>query len=198
MRHKRSLGTLCVRLTIALAVLTLASGPAMAQTYKILHTFTWAANPYRNVAMDAAGNLYGTTAGGGAGSGAVFGLKPDSNGTWTVSILHIFTGGAVGGAPTGGVILDAASNLYGTTQLGGPANDGVVFKLTPNPDGSWSETVLHSFTGADGKTPVAGMIFDKAGNLYGSTYYGGASGTACSTFNSPGCGTIFNLKPNPD
>ena len=198
-----------VALTVVMATLTLARGaadfqldgePDRAGTYNILHLFTWAKNPSGNLTFDAAGNLYGTTQSGGStkcplGCGAVWKLAPSPKGTWTVSILHSFTGGADGGGPFAGVIFDAAGNLYGTTFYGGADDAGVVFKLAPNPDGAWTESVLYSFTpgGADGSIPLDGLTFDAAGNLYGTTASGGSS---CSIF--AGCGVVFKLAPNPD
>jgi uncharacterized repeat protein (TIGR03803 family) len=138
------------------------------------------------VARDAAGNLYGMTGYGGdiscthhvgSGCGTVF--KLDQNGKKTV--LHSFTGNADGAFGLN-LILDAAGNLYGTTQLGGdPTCDcGTVFKMYPN----GGETVLYTFTGgADGSSPVGGLAHDAAGNLYGTTNLGGTYGY----------GTVFKL-----
>jgi uncharacterized repeat protein (TIGR03803 family) len=147
-------------------------------TETVLYSFTGGADgayPGAGVIQDSAGNLYGTTYEGGASeSGVVF--KLDTTGTETV--LYSFTGGADGGNPEAGVIRDSAGNLYGTTPFGGVsgvcyAGCGVVFKL----DTSGTETVLYSFTGgADGGSPNAGVIRDSAGNLYGTTPIGGASG----------------------
>jgi uncharacterized repeat protein (TIGR03803 family) len=134
------------------------------------------------VIRDAAGNLYGTTAGygelanGNQGSGVVFEL--DAAGTYTV--LYTFTDGADGGAPEGAVVRDQAGNLYGTTNSGGTPEPqigcssgcGVVYKLAP----SGQETVLLSFSGANGASPEAGVIRDAAGNLYGTCPDGGVSG----------------------
>jgi uncharacterized repeat protein (TIGR03803 family) len=156
-------------------------------TEMVLHPFAGGdsdgAFPFGGLIADGAGNLYGTTAGGGAGFGVVFKLAP--NGTETV--LYSFTGPPVDGAnPLAGLIADGASNLYGTTELGGSAafGSGVVFKLAP--DGT--ETVLHSFAGAnsDGAFPEAGLIADGAGNLYGTTSQGGVSNN----------GVVFKLAPN--
>jgi uncharacterized repeat protein (TIGR03803 family) len=124
--------------------------------------------PYAGVIPDSAGNLYGTTRDGGAsGAGTVYML--DTTGHETV--LYSFTGGGDGGNPVAGVIRDSAGNLYGTTVYGGPANQGVVYKV----DTTGHETVLYSFTGgADGGWPEAGVIRDSAGNLYGTTTSGGA------------------------
>lgn len=146
----------------------------------VLYTFTGGVdggNPAAGVIRDSAGNLYGTTAYGGAaqgtaGSGVVY--KLDTAGQETV--LHTFTGGADGKWPFSGVILDSEGNLYGTTNSGGAAASpcdsgcGVVYKL----NASGQETVLYSFTGPpDGAGPYAGVIRDSAGNLYGTTFAGG-------------------------
>jgi len=144
---------------------------ARAQTYTVLNRFRGAdgANPAAGLIADSAGNLYGTTTHGGAsGFGVVFKLSK------TVETgLYNFTRGADGGTPAAGLIRDAAGNLYGTTAIGGASNQGVVFKL----DKTHMETVLYSFTGgADGAIPVAGLIRDAAGNLYGTTAAGGTSG----------------------
>jgi uncharacterized repeat protein (TIGR03803 family) len=149
---------------------------------------------------DAAGNLYGTTAVGGSGvnrlcqggtCGVVFKLSPSG----TETVLHNFTRGD-GANPTAGLIADAAGNLYGTTSNGGTYGFyGVVFELircSSAPSG-YDFQVLHSFTGgADGGFPVGGLMRDAAGNLYGTTYGGGA---ACGSFTF-GCGVVFRLAPN--
>ena len=144
----------------------------------VLYSFTGGAdggNPYAGVIRDSAGNLYGTTSAGGdlascfgAGCGAVFKVGP----TGTETVLYSFTGGVDGRYPYAGVIRDSAGSLYGTTNQGGTAGYGVVYKL----DTAGHYTVLYSFTGgADGRTPYAGVIRDSAGNLYGTTYEGGDS-----------------------
>ena len=137
----------------------------------VLYTFTGGTDgngPFAGVIQDSAGNLYGTTRGGGAAnSGVVF--RVDTAGQETV--LYSFTGGADGETPNG-VIRDSADNLYGTTSRGGAAGWGVVYKL----DTTGHETVLYSFTGGtDGGRPAAGVIRDSAGNLYGTTSQGGAA-----------------------
>ena len=137
-----------------------------------LYTFTGGADggfPKSGVIRDAAGALYGTTIEGGTtGQGVVYKLFDGE------TVLHSFTGGADGGVPEAGVIMDQAGNLYGTTTKGGTANFGVVYEL----DSSGQETVLHSFAGGtDGEAPVAGVIRDAAGNLYGTTVAGGAGGS---------------------
>jgi uncharacterized repeat protein (TIGR03803 family) len=184
-------------------VFKLKPNPDGGWTESVLHSFTGSADgggPLAGLIFDAAGkNLYGTTAGGGGfGQGTVFKLTPNSNGSWTESVLYNFTGGADGAAPNSGrLIFDAAGNLYGTTAVRGGKceNCGTVFKLTPNSDGSWTESVLHSFLGgSDGSEPLAGLIFDTAGNLYGTTANGGNL-AYCSGF---GCGVVFELTPSSD
>jgi len=139
----------------------------------VLYSFTGGAdgrNPYAGFVLDAAGNLYGTTKYGGAsGAGTVF--KVDIKGKETV--LHNFSGGADGEYPSAGLVRDAAGNLYGTTAGGGASGDGTVYKVGT----TGKEAVLYSFRGGvDGEYPYAGLIQDAAGNLYGTTSYGGASG----------------------
>ncbi len=151
---------------------------------QILHTFDQDEFPFGELVIDAAGNLYGTTQ-----SGSVFELTPGAGGVWTEKVIY-----SIGGAAHG-LIFDAAGNLYGTTTQGGSFTRGEVFKLTQQVDGTWTLTILYSFTGPpqDGTFPTAGLIFDAAGNLYGTTSEGGA-GTHCSFH---GCGTVFQLSPNP-
>ena len=154
----------------------------------MLYSFTGGTDgkqPFADLTFDGAGNLYGTTAYGGSfgvncgspGCGVVFKLTPNKDGNWTESVLYSFTGGADGKSPSAGLVFDVAGNLYGTTLRGGNCGGdgcGVVFKLVPKSDGSWTESVLHSFTGGkDGFGPQADLIFDAAGNLYGTTADGG-------------------------
>ena len=139
--------------------------------FRVKHTFTGGDGglPTAVLIQDSAGNLYGTTSSGGdSGLGVVF--KLDTGNTETV--LHSFTG-SDGAVPHGGLVRDSAGNLYGTTSSGGASGLGTVFKI----DTSGRETVLHSFTGSpDGAQPYAGLVMDNAGNLYGTTQNGGASG----------------------
>jgi len=127
----------------------------------------------------------------------VFRLTPTKQGKWKESILYSFTGGKDGGSPQAGLIFDADGNLYGTAFEGGDINCGfwtpgcgVVFELTPTSRGEWKESVLHTFEGADGKNPAAGLIFDSAGSIYGTTV-GGGSGNCFYG----GCGGVFKLTP---
>ena len=151
-------------------------------TLSVLYTFTGRPDgsfPFAGLIRDDKGNLYGTTyRGGSSNSGTVF--KVDTAGNETV--LYSFTGGADGGNPRhSSLVRDSAGNLYGTTGDGGSSGFGVVFKL----DTSGAETVLHSFSGSDGKIPYGTLARDKAGNLYGTTYEGGAYGG----------GVVFKIAP---
>jgi len=172
-------------------------------TESVLHAFTGGndgADPFAGLIFDAAGNLYGTTAYGGAdGFGTVFELSTNADGTWKEKVLHHFTGGADGACPVAGLIFDRAGNLYGTTYEGGVTTSchgggcGVVFEMTPNANGSWKEEVIHRFLGSDGSAPHSGLIFDDAGNLFGTTQLGGGNFAVCDTY---GCGLVFELTPN--
>lgn len=149
--------------------------------------------PNGGMIFDAAGNLYGTTVNGGtAGTGTVFKLTPQPNGSWSESILYSFQGENDASHPAGPLTLDAAGNLYGVAG-GGVHGHGAVFKLVPAQD-EWSESLYYSFTGGlDGDTPSGGVIFDSAGNLYGTTVYGGAYPT-CS--DEPYCGGVaYKIAP---
>lgn len=154
--------------------------------------------------MDRAGNLYGTTAVGGHidqncgfGCGTVFKLEHRSS-AWILVPLYAFTG-PDGTFPTARVVFGPDGTLYGTTSYGGAANDGTVFRLRPPATACkavlcpWTETVLHSFSGgSDGENPDLGdLVFDQAGNVYGTTFAGGGSG--CN--GGQGCGTVYELSP---
>jgi len=138
------------------------------------------------VTVDAKGNIYGTTAYSGNNfAGTAFKLTEDPNGDWFEEVLHAFSfQKSDGNTPSGPLTMDAEGNLYGTTTAGGSHNCGTVFELEPQSDGSWQESILHSFgpTPTDGCVPMGRIICDSAGNLYGATSEGG-----------PGLGTIFKL-----
>jgi uncharacterized repeat protein (TIGR03803 family) len=189
----------------AFAMLITATGAA-AQTEAVLYGFNsnGVGGDYpAGVVMGASGNLYGTTLYGGSGScpqfdggcGTVFELTPNGSGGWTKRTLHNFAkNGKDGFFPTTGLVFDKAGNLYGTTQQGGTHHYGTVYELTPQANGNWIEKILHNFSynGTDGTFPKAGVVFDKAGNLYGTTFEGGSF--SCSPF-LLGCGTVFELAP---
>jgi uncharacterized repeat protein (TIGR03803 family) len=143
------------------------------------------ADPAASLVLDAQGNMYGTTLGGGTSrKGTVFKLTPSRKET----ILHSFGAGKDGNTPYAGLVLDAKGNLYGTTGGGGASGHGTVFKVAP----SGTETVLYSFSGGtDGANPVAGLILDAQGNMFGTTSRGGDM----SGCNGSGCGVVFRLTP---
>jgi uncharacterized repeat protein (TIGR03803 family) len=161
----------------------------------ILHSFNGTRDGYWcfGLGFDARGRLLGTTYGGGANNdGVVFHLAPLANGTWGETILHNFAGGnSDGNAPSDALTVDAPGNLFGTTYEGGPHLTGTVFEMQHSSTG-WSEQPIYIFqglpfgSGHDGTNPTAGVIFDAAGNLYGTTSYGG----------SKGVGTVYKLSPN--
>jgi uncharacterized repeat protein (TIGR03803 family) len=199
-RNRKRLLTLGAVMLVVIIVMPVLSPGAWAQsTYKTLHKFSGGADGDvpSGVIFDRAGNLYGTTSLGGAlGYGVVFELMPNSNGTWTESVLYQFMGGHDGAYPSSSLMFDGAGNLYGATEGGGDPDHctvnsldgcGVIFELTPNSNGTWTESALYQFTGGnDGAFPAADLIFDGAGNLYGTTSGGGAR------FN----GVVFKLSPS--
>jgi uncharacterized repeat protein (TIGR03803 family) len=154
---------------------------------QVLYTFpggTNGATPQAGLAIDAEGNLYGTTTAGGAnGNGIVF--KLTKKGTqWTETVLYTFGTGTDGAIPVAGVILRGTS-LYGTTSAGGAYGYGTIFQLTRS-GAAWTETIVHNFDdGDDGAVPYGGLIADKLGNLYGAATEGGSGGG----------GTIYELSP---
>jgi uncharacterized repeat protein (TIGR03803 family) len=199
---------ICSRLSRATAVslltLLLAASAAAAGHDKVLHTFLGkpGKHPYSSLISDLAGNLYGTTSEGGSractggdgGCGVAFKLTPGATG-WSYSVLYVFKGGRDGVDPNGSLIFDASGNLYGTTASGGGSQScasggcGTVFELSPTSGSGWTESVLYRFQGeGDGQSPQGGVVFDRAGNLYGATVNGG---TGCNF----SCGTVFELSP---
>jgi len=186
-------------LTILFALTIVASPVAQAQTFAVLHSFKGApdgSNPYGRLVSDPQKNLYGTTClGGDYNHGAVFMVDK----TGGANVLYSFTGKADGDCPVGGLVRDAAGNFYGTTEFGGayqcmPYNNnstcGTVFKL----DTALHETVLHNFTGGDGQNPVAELLLDASGNLYGTTLNGGSNSGNCKHSNlNVNCGTVFEM-----
>jgi uncharacterized repeat protein (TIGR03803 family) len=157
---------------------------------KVLHNFVASkdgSDPYASLIFDASGNLYGTTILGGAfGFGSVFEMSPKAGGGWTEKLIYSFHESNDGTLPYSALILDAAGNLYGTTRESTSGMQGTVFELSPTSSGPWTEQILHSFTGSDGANPIGGVVFDSAGNLYGTTEEGG----------DYGYGTVFELSPS--
>lgn len=155
---------------------------------EVLYSFaggTDGSTPEAGLALDAAGNLYGTTtAGGASGNGTVFRLSKTGT-KWTETILYSFGTGTDGSIPVAGVTFDKAGNLYGTTSAGGAYGFGTIFQLTES-NSAWTEKILQNFQdGDDGAIPYGGLIADKSGNFYGSATEGGMGGG----------GTIFKLTP---
>ena len=205
--HKSSLRSL-IAFTVVLGFLTITAPLFAAGKESLLYSFNDNGadgyNPYSSLVFDTKGNLYGTTAHGGAhNGGTVFQLTPE-NGAWTETIIYSFcsvTGCTDGLAPYAGLTFDTAGNLYGTTLNGGAYTSacegsgcGTVFELSPGTNGTWTENVLYNFCSvrgcADGFGPQAGLISDAAGSLFGTTYAGGSSGKGCDGY---GCGTVFRL-----
>jgi uncharacterized repeat protein (TIGR03803 family) len=158
-------------------------------TEGVLHSFNYSAGdgsfPLASLALDAFGNLYGTTSQGGTGScrgvtgtgpvtgcGTVFEVSRATEGIWREKLLHSFVNDrSDGNHPCSNLIFDAVGNLYGTTLSGGKSELlGTVFELSPGSGERWSERVIHNFEGGN-QTPEAGLIFDAAGNLYGTGLY---------------------------
>jgi len=182
----------------------LSPSSSLPWTETVLHNFgngTDGSDPQSELVFDSAGNLYGTTQFGGASGGfenggTVYRLSPGSGG-WTETILYSFPlnyGGPDGDLPAGTVAIDKAGNLYGVTQAGGFYGYGSIFELTPSSDGSYRERIIHSFNLTDGSLPDATLVFDSAGNLYGTTTFGGDT-TLCPP---NGCGTVFRLQRHAD
>ncbi len=160
-----------------------------ALTFKVIHAFTGgvdgsSGSAGRMVLRD--GRLYGAaTTGGSNGSGVVFELTPKALGEWNFKTIYTFQGQPDGSFPYGALLFDPSGNIYGTTYYGGANGIGAVYKLSPQPVGEWTEDLIYSFQqGPDGNSPISNLVFDKAGNLYGTTSEGGL-----------GSGTIFKLSP---
>jgi uncharacterized repeat protein (TIGR03803 family) len=177
---------------VALVALSLCVGSVKASTTEVLYSFAGEEDGEytdTDVAIDAAGNLYGTSVlGGEFGGGTVWQLSPVGGG-WVHTVLYSFTGGADGGEPYKGVTLDTAGNLYGTAVTGGSGSCeggcGVAYKLTKSGT-TWTQSVIHAFTGGDdGSGPGARVAVDNRGNVYGMAPTGGANGL----------GTIYELHP---
>jgi uncharacterized repeat protein (TIGR03803 family) len=152
---------------------------------------------FAGVTWGPGGTLYGTTLYGGdssycgnTGSGVVYELKPQSNGSWKETVLHSFPAFKGDGSVLyDGVVLDKSGNIYGASSQGGSANCGVIFKLTSTADGKWAETLLHDFTNRAEGCGANTLTFDKKGNLWGTAQ--GGTGTQCAD----GCGVVFKMTP---
>jgi hypothetical protein len=202
---------------IVLATVSIASA---SWKEKVLYSFQGIPDgslPVGAVVFDQAGNLYGATTEGGSSAcrsvalcGTVFQLAPPAKqgDPWAETVLYVFKGNAFndGATPVGGLVIDSAGNLYGTTAYGGTGDCvllgsklgcGTVFELSPpqQKGDAWKETVLYSFpTAKQGYLPNGDLVFDSTGNLYGATMFGGGFGTTCDPFYQY-CGAVFELSP---
>lgn len=188
-------------------VFQLAPGAGGVWTPKVLYSFaggTDGAYPEAGLTLISSGALYGTTYGGGSsGLGTVFVLIPSLTG-WTEKQLYSFKGGVDGANPLADLVIGTGGVLFGTTSQGGSvsnsngtfANWGTVFELTPAGGGTWTESVIYTFTGgSDGGTPESPVILGLGGVLYGSTFWGGAT-LGCPEGGYPqGCGVVYQLAP---
>jgi uncharacterized repeat protein (TIGR03803 family) len=199
-------------LPVLMVILMFASSASAEWKEKVLYSFQGGSDgqsPAGGVVFDKTGNLYGATYEGGStcpspGCGTIFQLSPGNGGTWTETILYEFNGNQ-GSYPEGGVIADANGNLFGTTAYGGSGicllfgdnvGCGVAYELSPpaKKGGQWTYTILYNFQGGkDGQIPQGNLTFDKAGNLYGATLYGGGYGS-CNAPYFQHCGTVFKLS----
>jgi uncharacterized repeat protein (TIGR03803 family) len=168
-------------------VFELAPGTKGQWTETVLHAFSGRDGfaPIGTLVFDVAGNLYGATSNIGESYGMVFELSPGTGGTWTLTVLHVFTG-KTAEYPTG-VTLDAKGNLYGTTAESS-TGDGIVYVLTGISGGKPDFKILHFFNANDGNSPQAAPILDAAGNLYGTTFWGGNLNDCAN-----GCGVVFEI-----
>jgi uncharacterized repeat protein (TIGR03803 family) len=213
LNRKRSL-TRIAGLTLVLALAAVATQPTQAQTFKLLYNFTGGedgAVPYTGLTIDRAGNFYGTAEYGGkqlpgclsygssTGCGTIFKFSPVGS-SWVLTPLYNFSGGTDYGNPTVAVTVGPDGALYGVLSFNSTCDYftcGKVYVLRPPPAScrtalcSWNETVLHQFTGVpDGSYPGSPVIFDTAGNLYGTTIFGGNGGGYY------GYGTVYELTPS--
>jgi len=189
-------------LAIALVLTVVASQAAQAQTYKVLYNFTGGQGggyPLAGLTIDRAGNLYGTASElGNSGDGTVFKLSYKGS-EWIFAPLYSFQGGSDGAGPKAEVTIAPDGVLYGTTFGGGSYAYGTVFNLRPSATSCktvlcpWNENLIHAFSGgSDGGYPSSDLVFDRGGNLYGSTSYGGD--LQCDA--PYGCGIVYEFKPS--
>lgn len=168
-------------------------------TYKFQGPPTDAGGPFGALLLGSDGNLYGTSNEGGIGSlddGSVFEVTPSG----TERVIYTFLGGADGAGVEAGLTAGSGGVLYGATDYGGGASAcnggcGTVYELVPN-GSNYSERILYAFQGgSDGATPIASVLVDGSGNIWGASHSGGG-GPCTSTTNVTGCGTVFELTPN--
>ena len=198
-----------VRWLLPLLLALACHASAASWNEKVLYSFQGGSDgqtPAGGVVFDSQGNLYGATE-----AGTVFQLAPPAKkgDPWTETVLYIFLGKSNnndGLQPSGGLVIDNSGNLYGTTAYGGTGGCillgilygcGTVYELSApqQKGGQWTETILYSFQGGnDGYYPWGNLTFDKSGNLYGATQFGGGKSTQCDPYYQY-CGTVFNMSP---
>ena len=184
-------------------VFELAPNASAGWTHTVIATFPGGdgGDLEGGLVSDAAGNLYGTTNNGGAfAAGSVFKLSRSKGGNWKEQLLYSFGPPSIGAAyPSGNLVFDSAGRLYGVTATGGAFRGGTVFRLSPDASGRWTAKVLREFNpnSTDGYYPSGGVIVDAAGNVYGTTSFGGDQANCYDNPNNPpvGCGTVFELSP---
>jgi len=164
------------------------SGGTWTQT--VIHAFTGeddGSGPGARVTVDGAGNVYGMAPTGGAyGLGTIYKIRQGQNGAWVLKVIHAFTGGADGATGSAGRMILRQGHLYGAATTGGTYGSGVVFELTPTQVGEWDFRTIYSFRGQpDGSFPYGALLLDASGNIYGTTYYGGANNI----------GAVYQLTP---
>ena len=199
-------GTGCVSFYGCGTVYELSPAGGGAWNETVIYNFTGEADgafPQASLAMDSAGNLYGTAFSGGTsacGCGTVFELTRGTGGTWTENTIYTFQAGADGGDPITELTLDATGNLYGVAEIGGdltcnaPYGCGAIYKLSRS-SGSWTETTLHAFKGGlGGSFPTSGLAIDNLGNLYGNTSSGGTGVAGVAYRLIPQAGGIFTFN----
>jgi uncharacterized repeat protein (TIGR03803 family) len=166
------------------------SGGSWTQT--IIHAFTGGndgSGPGARLTVDPSGNVYGMAPTGGAyGLGTIYKIHQEPNGAWTFKVIHAFTGGADGGSGSAGRMILRNGRLYGAATTGGTYGSGIVFEITPRGAGRWDFRTIYSFRGQpDGSFPYGALLFNSSGNIYGTTYYGGANNI----------GAVYELSPRP-
>ena len=166
------------------------SGGTWTQT--VIYAFTGGddgSGPGARVTVDGAGNIYGMTPTGGAfGLGTIYKIHQTSPGVWTLKVIHAFTGGSDGATGSAGRMLLRNGRLYGAATAGGRYGSGAVFELNASGFGERDVKTIYSFRGQpDGSFPYGALLFDRSGNIYGTTYYGGANGI----------GAVYKLSPQP-
>ena len=184
----------------AVGLVVLLTVGAFGADHKILYNFAGGSDgafPNAPLIFDASGNLYGVTNSGGndgcdsslsTGCGTIFALMPKGKDSWSEKVLYVFNEASDGGNAGIGAIMDAAGNLYGTTQYYGPFANGVLWQLKPSSGGKWSEHILHPFHGGRDGFWCFGLSFDSHGRLFGTTYAGGTNND----------GLVFQLEPKAD